>query len=212
MSWDAGVQWFLDQIAGPGDDLVVSLAYVRDQHLRVTNDDAEDEKITQAIRTATHQGEHYTQRAFLPQTWALVLDCFPAGEIVLPLPPLMDVTSVVYVDTDGVTQTLAVDSYRVVRQRGPKCRRSWLTPVYDETWPSTRAQRDAVTITYRAGYVVEPGVSPEVTNVPEDLKEGIAMRAAELYKQRSDSVLGFGITVSPAIVASRRIWSDFKVY
>lgn len=211
--WDYGVRWYTDLITAPdSDDLVVSVAYVRDNHLRITNGSAEDAAITQKILAATEQAEHFTQRALLPQTWALVLDRFPCWEIRLPRPPLMEVTSIVYTDDDGVAQTLNSSLYRVVRQLGPKARRSTIEPAYGETWPSAREQRDAVTITYRAGYVETVGASPEVANVPESIKEGIAMRAAEFYKQRSDSVVGFGITVAPAIVASRNLWHDFRCY
>lgn len=211
--WDYGVRWYTDLITSPdSDDLVVTLAYVRDQHLRITNGTAEDTRITQAIKAATGQAEHFMQRALLPQTWALVLDRFPCWEMLIPRPPLMEVTSIVYVDDDGVEQTRAASLYHVVRQVGPKARRSTIEPVYGETWPSTRRQRDAVTVTYRAGYVETVGASPEVVNVPEEIKEGIAMRASEFYKQRSDSVIGFGITVTPAIVASRNIFHDFKTY
>lgn len=210
--WDQGVCWFLDEVTPP-DGLPVDVAYVRDKHLRVTTDTAEDDRILRAITTATGQAQHFTGRSLVPQTWEVVLNRFPSsGVIVLPRPPLIEVVQITYQDENDATQTLATTVYRVVRQSGPHARPSWVDRIADQSWPGTFQRRDAVRVQFRAGYVEDPSVSPEVVSVPGGLKEGIAMRAAELYKQRSDSVIGFGITVTPAVVASRSLWHDFKVY
>jgi len=205
--WDAGITWFSDVLEAPTED-PVPLEYVRDHHLRSPNGTAEDDRIRRAIKAATSQAEHYMQRAIVPQTRVLVMDGFPSAEILIPFPPLIEVVSVVYVDGDGAEQTVDAASYQVSRQSGPKARRSRIRLASGQSWPSTASQQDAVTITYRAGYVT--GGSPEVANVPEDLQESIAMRAAEFYKQRSDSVID--ATVESAMVTSRHIWADYKVY
>jgi uncharacterized phiE125 gp8 family phage protein len=210
-AWDYGVQCFLNLVEAPGD-YPVTLAYVSDQHLRITNGTAEDDRITRAIAAATSQAEHYMQRALEPQTLELVLDRFPSAHIEIPRPPLIAVASVTYIDGNGDEQTLDADSYRVIRSYGPKARRSILELVSGSSWPVTQTRRDAVTVTYRAGYVEVPDASPEVVNVPEDIKEAIAMRAAEFYKQRSDSVVGVGVSVAKAVLTSRHIFADYKVY
>jgi len=211
MSWDRGVSWYTDLSSPPSGD-VVNLAYMRDLHLRAVNDSNEDPKIQRALDSATAQAEHFMGRAILDQTWLLVLSGFPAsGQITLPYPPLVSVTSIAYTDENGDAQTLATSEYDVRRLRGPNAGRSWIDRAYNVTWPATRVQRDAVTVTFRAGYI-DTDVSPEVENIPEAIREGIAMRAAELYKQRSDSIIGVGITSSPAMVASRNLWHDYKVY
>jgi len=210
--WDAGVRWYTDLVAPPTEGTrAVDLAFVRDKHQRVFNDDIEDEWLEHAIIAATSQCEHFTRRALLPQTWAMVLDRFPACEIVLQKPPLLEVVSIVYIDADGAEQTLSAASYRVVKPAGPMCGRGQVEPLYNEQWPSARVQRDAVTVTFRAGYV-QVGTSPEVVEIPIGLRHGIATRVAELYKQRSDSVIGFGINMMPAVVGSRQQWHDYAVY
>jgi hypothetical protein len=131
---------------------------------------------------------------------------------VLERPPLVEVVGITYVDENGDEQTLDPSKYHVVRKVGPKCRRSVIELASGASWPSTRSQRDAVTVTYRAGYVEEVGASPEETNIPEDLLEGICMRAASYYNHRSDSIVGQGFTVQAATISSRTLWADYKAY
>jgi hypothetical protein len=51
-----------------------------------------------------------------------------------------------------------------------------------------------------------------VLNIPEDLLEGICMRAASYYNHRSDSIVGQGFTVQAATISSTTLWADYKVY
>ncbi len=211
MLWDHCVEWYSDQIEIPETE-PVTLEYLRDQHIRITNGTAEDERIMRALRAAVEQCEQYTKRVLVPQTWAQVMSRFPFGRIQLDKAPLIEVVSVAYVDEDGAVQTMDEADYHVVRKVGPKCRRSLIELLPDGTWPTTRVQLDAVTVTYRAGYVEEVGTSPEVTNIPEDLLEGICMRAASYYSHRTDSIVGQGFTVQAAIISSKTLWADYRIY
>jgi hypothetical protein len=38
------------------------------------------------------------------------------------------------------------------------------------------------------------------------------MRAASYYAHRSDSIVGQGFTVQAAIISSKTIWADYRVY
>ena len=53
-------------------------------------------------------------RALAPQTWELVEPAFPAKAISLPLPPLIAVESVKYLDQAREEQTVAPDKYRII--------------------------------------------------------------------------------------------------
>jgi Phage gp6-like head-tail connector protein len=70
------------------------------------------------------------------------------GLIRLPRNPLLAITQVQYVDLLGVLQTADPSLYQVdiTREVGR------LAPAYGQVWPSTRAQLDAVQITFQAGY------------------------------------------------------------
>jgi len=115
-------------------------------HLRVEVTD-DDVLIAQLIRAARQACEAYTNRTLVATIYELTLDAFP-GEIRLPRPPLVEVSSISYVDASGVDQTLGTDVYTVDKA-------SFMPRVYEaynEWWPGTRSQPKAVTVTYIAGY------------------------------------------------------------
>jgi uncharacterized phiE125 gp8 family phage protein len=116
------------------------------------------------------------QRALITQTWDLRLDCFPsgAGSIELPLAPVQSVTSVTYVDSDGDSQT--VSSYQVVGIGTHDL--SDVAPAFAATWPSTRAELEAVVVRFVAGYGDEP------SDVPARIRRAILLRAAGMYAER----------------------------
>lgn len=117
-------------------------------HLRVDYTD-EDALITALITAAREAVEQYTGRTLVRQTRRMVLDAFPEV-IALRSSPLRAVESITYVDTDGVTQTLAASGYRVDDVSGvPR-----IMPAYGESWPSTRDVTNAVVVTYSAGWAV----------------------------------------------------------
>jgi uncharacterized phiE125 gp8 family phage protein len=140
-------------------------------HFGVTITD-DDTRITSLIVAARQQAEHDTRRSFVTQTWRAKLDGFPAGRAIdLPHGPIQSVTSVQYVDGDGVTQgftdfTLDADGQRILLD-------------YGESWPSPRAVENAVTITYVAGYGA-------ATAVPEGIKSGIKL-LVEIQYDRPDA-------------------------
>src|SRR5688572_5645345 len=83
-------------------------------HLRET-EDAEDELIEGLVLAARQHVETDTARALITQTWDLTVDSLGC-QIELPKPPVQSVTSVKYLDSEGVEQTLPTDQYRVVKR------------------------------------------------------------------------------------------------
>lgn len=163
-------------------DLPVTLAEAK-AHLGVdiAND---DEMITSFIGAATQEAEHIMQRAVMPQTWQLTLDSFQPNQrywlaargsrsIALDRPPVTAITSIQYVDTSGVTQTLDPSAYRLLKHEY----RAAVVPVFGLEWPSTRQQADAVQITFSAGYA-------DASSVPELIKTWIKLRVGTLYENR----------------------------
>lgn len=111
------------------------------------------------IRRAWEDAEALTNLALLHTRYALTVPAFPCESlrignqwaykgIVIPHAPLVRVVSVEYVDGAGVTQVLDPAAYTVNRTALP----SFITPSYAYTWPSTREQLEAVTVTYDAGH------------------------------------------------------------
>src|SRR5574341_1423176 len=71
-------------------------------HLRIDLE-AEDALLDIYIAAARERGEGLARRAFLTQTLELTVDAWPAdGLLKLPRPPLQSVTSVKYLDRNGV--------------------------------------------------------------------------------------------------------------
>jgi uncharacterized phiE125 gp8 family phage protein len=140
-------------------------------HLRVDGTD-DDALISDLITAARKRAEKFQRRAFITQTWTVFLDEFPVW-IRLPKPPLQSVTSVKYLDTDGVQQTLASADYRVDTKSVP----ARITPAWNESWPSTRAVTNAVEIEMVVGYGA-------ATVVPEEARAAIKIYLGGLYENR----------------------------
>lgn len=135
----------LIQTIEPGAE-PISLAEAKD-HLRLEGY-ADEDTLVGGIRSAARAYvETFTTRQVVTASWQLTLDWFPSV-IELPHPPLQTVTSITYVDTAGDTQTLATSVY-TVDNTGLIGR---IYPAYNQSWPSTRSQPNAVTVTYVAGY------------------------------------------------------------
>lgn len=140
-------------------------------HLRVVTT-TEDAYITSLCLAATAWAEKFQNRTFVSRARTMVLDKFPA--VIRPsYPPLVSVTSIVYVDTDGDSQTLAAEKYRVDTVSEP----GRITVAYDLSWPDTRAVTNAVTIVYQAGY-------GNAAKVPDDVKHAIKLMLTHFFENR----------------------------
>ncbi len=95
----------------------------------------------------TMTGANRTQSTtVLATTYQLKLDGFPyCGYIEVPRVPLVEVGSITYVDSAGVTQTWASSNYTIDTARG----RIYLA--YNASWPSTQYVVNSVTVTFTAG-------------------------------------------------------------
>lgn len=208
--WDYGVRWHIVDVEPPSEQ-TLEVAFVRDKHLKLQNGSVEDVYIERLIRTSNRMAENTTDRAHMPQTKAWIADRFPTLELVLDRPPLLEVLSVEYLDGDGVQQTLDPSAYQVSAPRDPKAKRGRVAPAPGSSWPSIGSgYMEAVTVTFRCGY--EDTSSPPVANVPEDIVHGQLLVVGEMYKQRSESIIGFGATVNPALVRARELWMRYKIY
>lgn len=154
---------------------LVSLAEAK-KHLNVFHDD-DDGYIEVLIAVATSHidgAEGWLGRAFGEQSWELSLDCFPAGEIRLPLPPLQEVTEVAYTDVDGVGQT-----YTGFREFGIGSvgGQGFILPAYGQRWPTARREPEAVRIKFTAGYEA----------VPPSVAHAIKLLIGTWYEGREDA-------------------------
>lgn len=166
----------------------VTLAEVK-LHLRI-DDNADDVLLGALITAARQHAEHDTRRALVTQTRKLVLDEFPSGAITLDHAPVGAVTSVLYIDPDGVERTLDAAGYKLDKITEP-CR---LVPAYGTSWPATRAEINAVSVIYTCGFG-----APEA--VPESIKRWMLLRIGALYENREEVLTGRAITLAPLPLA-----------
>lgn len=136
------------------------------------DDDDHDDMITSLIAAARMSAEQILNRSLITQTWVYKLDAFPAtGALVLPKPPLQSVASIAYIDGNGDSQTWDSAAYDVF----PDDWTPRVAPVYGGSWPTARAQIDAVSITFVAGYG-DTGLA-----VPRPITRAILLMIDRLY-------------------------------
>jgi len=136
------------QTVAPTGATVVTLQEAKDQ-LRITSED-DDVYLAGLIDKAEQYVERQTERQLRTATWTLTLDEFP-DEIELRVLPIATITSIVYTDSNGTSQTLAAASYQTEKTSPDVPAR--IQPAYGLTWPSTRSDTlGAVVVTFTAGY------------------------------------------------------------
>jgi uncharacterized phiE125 gp8 family phage protein len=108
-----------------------------------------DSHISDLLEAATGDAEALTNRRFVTQTWDFTRDCFPScSTMEVPFPPLQSVTSITYIDSNGDSQTLSTDVYVVDTAPEP----GEIRLKYNQVWPVTRSDPNAVTVRAVVGY------------------------------------------------------------
>lgn len=163
-------------------DEVISLDTVKS--LINVDTSAHDDKLRLLISAAISRldgAEGIIGRALAPQTWQLNLCKWPENAILIPLPPLIAVTSIKYLDSNGEEQTLASSYYRVV---DADSLRSYIVPsVSTDSFGNFPTlidnQPDAVRVTFDCGY--RDLQSPANAAVNDILKLAIAFMVQSWY-------------------------------
>jgi len=150
-------------------------------HLKV-DVTADDDYITALITAARQRLEIDAGLAIITQTLEMGLDCFPmdGSPIKLKRPLLQSITSIIYVDSDGVDITWDSSEYRMDLASKP----ARITPAYGYSYPVAIAVTGAVKIRYVAGY------GDAGTDVPKDLIRAMLMLIGHWYENREDVVIG----------------------
>ena len=161
---------FLELVTPPASNPVTTAEMLSWMKMDSGDDDTNIAAIIAAATSHLDGRDGVLNRALVSQTWRLHLDEFP-DEIEVPLPPLVSVGSITYVDGDGTTQTLDSSLYTVSGGYNQPAR---IAPATDTDWPVTLEQNGAVKVTFTSGY----------TTVPDALKMAIKILAADMYENR----------------------------
>ncbi|MFZ3035380.1 MAG: head-tail connector protein [Parvibaculum sp.] len=160
-------------VTGPAEE-PVTLEEAR-AHLRL-DATAEDGLLAALITAARGALEGQTSRAFVTQSWRLVLNQWPGAEVTLPLAPVSAVTAVTLHDADG-DRSVASSSYEVSLDGDAPC----LASVAG--WPAPTRRIGGVSIDFIAGYGAAAAV-------PQPLKLAILLLATHWFENREPVSLG----------------------
>ena len=162
--------WTLTRTSSPSG-LPVSLEEAKN-HLRVSGSDQND-MITLLIEASTEKLERDINRGIISTTWQQAMYAFPAAgeKIDLMMGMNTNVSSITYVDTDNVTQTL--DSSKYLYSQGRGC---VFSVNAGEGWPEVSADDigDKVFISFSCG-VTDEGC------VPRMFKQAILLEVGRAY-------------------------------
>lgn len=162
-------------------------------HMRVDGAD-EDALIAAQIVAARDLAEARICGRLITQTLEWTLDGF-RPRLELPVHPVQSITSITYVDLEGVTQTLAPALYKTDLDTKP----ALIVPAYLQRWPCTRREPGAVTVTFVAGFGA-------AADVPFGIVAAVKLIAAHLHAARGDGEGGLPATAD-ALLRPHALWS-----
>lgn len=184
-------------------------------HLRLESD-ADLTYVASLVDAATTTVQERLGRSLNVATWDYRLgsdDICRNFDIRLPMPPLVEVVSVSYIDSNDAEQVYAPANYRAFGVGG----QGGVRLTGGASWPSLRYGPEAVTIRYRAGY----------DDVPAPIRQAILLVVGQLWAMagdtpllRSETVEGVGARsfASPDIAdkalttAIDRLLAPYRVY
>lgn len=143
-------------------------------HARIDEND-QDTYLEVLIEAATEYIEGYLNKALMTQTWVLTTDMWPARHrIFLPKAPLQSVSTVKYLDSAGVQQTVDSAEWRVSGTNP-----GILEPEDGYSWPGHQYVTGSIEITFVCGYA-----SADV--IPSVVKYGVMKAATDMFESPQD--------------------------
>lgn len=141
-------------------------------HILETDEDAIIESM---IISAREYAENYTNRQFEIATYELITDRIYSG-FAIPKSPVIEISSIEYMDTLGVYQTMDTANYYSYGENGA-------TKLNFETIPEFKNDKRAFKITFKAGYA----------SVPSSIVSFLKVMVSTLYENREQYVVGVNI-------------------
>jgi uncharacterized phiE125 gp8 family phage protein len=151
----------LERISAPATE-PITLAEAK-LYLRVDSS-SEDNLITDLIVAARMSAEAWLKNSLISQSWKLVYNDYLDREIILPMPPIVNIGSVVVVNRDTTTQTISPTNY-------------YLNAAKNKLLFDNYISGFSIEIIYNTGYGT-------ATQVPSPIKYGILAHIAAMYDER----------------------------
>ena len=162
------------------------------------DDDIDNADITRGIAAARKKAEKYMGRSLITQTLELALDHFP-DDIELPRSPVQSISSIKYLDSDGVEQTFSNTKYALDNYS----HRHWALLAAGESWPSTYDAANAVKVRYVAGY------GNAGSDVDEDIIEAMLKLIGHWVRFQAQAESGIGPTRIP--MQFHELLDDYRI-
>lgn len=157
----------------PPASLAVSVDEAK-AHLRIESAD-EDSVLEGFVKAAIARLDGILGEAglaLMPQTVLQALDYFPDADFIpLALSNTTSITSLQYLDTEGVWQVWDSANYTLENNR--------LYLGYGQSWPSVLCRQDSIKITFVAGFA-------DSASIPQDLKQSVLLMAGQYYEYREN--------------------------
>jgi|CXWL01.1.fsa_nt_gi uncharacterized phiE125 gp8 family phage protein len=132
-------------------------------YLRVDSGN-EDSLITDLIVAARMSAEAWMKSSLISQSWKLVYNDYLDDAVVLPMPPIVSVTSVVVVNRDATSQTISANNY-------------YLNAAKNMLLFDNYVSGFSIEITYNTGYGT-------ASQIPQPIKYGMLAHIAAMYDER----------------------------
>lgn len=168
------------KVTAPNTELPVTLDQAR-MHLRNEDLRYDDDYLKSLIRAAGMAVEKQYGMALLTQTIEQYHQGFPCGPdapLLLRIAPLLNVTSISYIDSAGDTQTWDSSEYA----SGHYDQTAFIIPKIGYSWPAASNHLpNSVTVTYTAGF------GAKASSVPDNIRSALLLIIGALYENREDS-------------------------
>jgi uncharacterized phiE125 gp8 family phage protein len=171
--------WYPATITTPAAGEPVSDAEAK-AHLVVIDDD-DATLVTRLVKAARTHTEKYCGVRLAEQTISVACDRF-ADMCRFPEAPMKSVTSIKYIDTDGIEQTLPTSVY----QPRPDGLEPSISLKYNQSWPATQP-KSRITVEAIVGYEA----------APEDVKHAMLLLIGHFYANREAVNVGTIVTTVP---------------
>ena len=156
----------------------------------------EDALIASLVKAARDKGEELSRRAFITQTWEMIIDAWPGNNrLRIWRPPLQSVTSVKYYDSNNAEHTWT--DYVVDTRNEPG------VIIFNSLPSDALLESGAIVVRFVAGY------GSAESNVPERIKTAILLLVAHWYEHRE--AINVGNIVSEIPMGSKHLFMAERV-
>lgn len=163
-------------IAVPAVNEPVSVAEVK--ALIRLDSSADDAMVARLITAAREFAEKVTRRALVYKGYVLYMDTFPSPglPIRVPVPPLISVSSILYLDSSLASQTWDPAEYFIANKQEP----GLIVPKPNFVYPSAQVMPGGVEVHFTAGHYSD-GYGDATRPIPEHLRLAIMQLAGHWY-------------------------------